>query len=82
VGGGCAIYLGSSDGRLAAINAATGELGQTLQIYPGDTPGRQAWIGVTADEMVYFAVSGQQIIVLDGRRLIGLPPNTPCLNPY
>ena len=76
------MYLGSSDGQLAAVNAATGELGQTLQIYPGDSPGREAWLAVSDDETVYFAVGGDQIIALDGRRLIGLPPGTPCVNPY
>jgi len=82
VGGGCAVYLGSSEGQLAAINAATGELGETLQIYPGDAPGQEAWIDVSDDETVYFAVGGTQVIALDGRRLIGLPPGTPCVNPF
>ena len=41
-----------------------------------------AWLAVSADETVYFAIGGNQIIALDGRRLIGLPPGTPCVNPY
>lgn len=81
-GGGCGVYLGSSDGQLAAINAATGEVGETLRIYPGDTPGQQAWLAVDANETVYFAAGGREIIALDGRAMLGIPESTPCVNPY
>ena len=82
VGGGCGLYLGSSDGYLTAVNTATGQIGETLQIYAGALSGEAAWLTVGGDEMVYFAVGGNQIIALDGRTLVGLPAGTPCVNPY